>query len=213
MNWIALGDSWGFVFILRMSLGAPNTCPWLGVGVGLFFPSKSDFPVFCTFRILTISLSSGVQIRQTRTLNCRARKDLQLWYSDFLRLTSFRSPNWAHKVLLSWKSENISRFNWRLDWTLDTPSLSSIPSHQSDPYLLRIFWKRRGKKGDTRRSRRGWGRRTRRVWVGRPGLLPRPFPSVFCGVVAWCLGMKCWPRTCSGKLWNIRNGLGLDESS
>ncbi|WVZ97019.1 hypothetical protein U9M48_042586 [Paspalum notatum var. saurae] len=69
---------------------------------------ETSFSYSAAFSILTITPSSEVQIMQTWTLNCRARRDLQLWYSNFLHLTSLRSPNWARKVLLSW-NPRISR--------------------------------------------------------------------------------------------------------
>ena len=65
------------------------------------FP-EIQLPLLWPFSNSTITSSSEVQIMQTRTLSWRARKDLQLWYSDFLHLTSLRSPNRTRKVLLSW---------------------------------------------------------------------------------------------------------------
>jgi len=80
----------------------------LGEEVLVLVLPEISFSYSAAFSISTITSSSEIQIMQTQTLNCRARRDLQLWYSNFLHLTSLRSPNWAHKVLLSW-NPRISR--------------------------------------------------------------------------------------------------------
>jgi len=92
--------SWRFLGVHEASL--------LGEEVLVLVLPKISFPYFAALSISTITSSSEVQIMQTRTLNCRARRDLQLSYSNFINLTSLRSPKWAHKVLLSW-NPRISR--------------------------------------------------------------------------------------------------------
>ena len=93
-------ESWRFLGVHEASL--------LGQEVLVLVLPEISFPYSAAFSISTITSSSEVQIMQTLTLNCRTRRDLQLWYSNFLHLTSLMSPNWAHKVLLSW-NPRISR--------------------------------------------------------------------------------------------------------
>jgi hypothetical protein len=57
-------------------------------GVEFLSFSDSYFARSAAFSISTITPSFEVQIRQNRSLWSRARKDLQLWYSNFLYLTS-----------------------------------------------------------------------------------------------------------------------------
>ena len=83
--------------------------------------------LFCTFSISIITSSSEVQIMQTPTLNCRARRDLQLWYSNLLHLTLLNSPNWAHKLLLSWNPRIFRDLIWtRIDLLIILPYLQFL---------------------------------------------------------------------------------------
>ena len=89
---------------IYMSLGqflGVHEASLLGEEVEFYSFSDSYFACFAAHSNQTISPSSKFQIKQTQTLNCRARRDLQLWYSNFLHLTSLRSPKQPYNLLLS----------------------------------------------------------------------------------------------------------------